>query len=67
VPAGERDGVVDHDDEIVSEARIEGAQLGLVALDQEPQRLPPTASVELEAYNDSPIRQVLASEVEPTP
>jgi hypothetical protein len=60
-------GVVNHDDEVVAEAGIEGAQLGLMPLDEQPHRLPPAAAVELEADDDSPIGQVLLSEVEPTP
>jgi hypothetical protein len=39
VPSGEGDRVVHGDDEIVPESRIERAQLGLAALDQEPRRL----------------------------
>jgi pimeloyl-ACP methyl ester carboxylesterase len=39
VPSGERQWVIDSDDEVVPEPRIEGAELGLASLDQQPRRL----------------------------
>jgi hypothetical protein len=60
VPSGERERVVDCDDEVVPEPRVEGAKLGLCPFDQEPRLIRAPAVLEIKADDDAPIRQALA-------
>jgi len=67
MPSGERERVVDRNDEVVPEPRVERAKLGVAPFDQEPRLVRAPAVLELKPDDNAPIRQALAVQVDLAP
>src|SRR5262245_9134378 len=68
MPAGERDRIVDHDDEILLAARILLADLGVAPLDEQPAAAArPRQRGVVEADEGPALRQAITVQAEPRP